>query len=788
MDQGLTVGILSPFVGGDYYGTIIAGVTQAVAVAGGRVIAIQTLDPGSYSADASGIPDFRWPVSWQHVSGFVVITGAVDNGYLRSIRAAGKPAVLVSNEDPDPRYPSVIPDNWTGIQKAVDHLVEHGHRRIAFAGYLDVSDIHERFTAYRGALRRNGLDDDPALLYLTVDNHESGGDLAAARMLRAGMPSTAVIAGTDRNAIGIVRTLTTAGYVIPRDQAVVGFDDIPAARFLTPTLSSVQQPLEELGQLAVDLLLAQLRGETVPAGPQRTPTSFMARESCGCSRSALPTDGARTVAARPASRDRMMADLTAVVPPARLRRAGPDDLEHVANGADAVLDLLHGAVNGSPLPSEAQLRPILDELYRFGAQPQLVTEIAQTMREFVDDMPSGGTDDSSVRRVERCLQQLILVLAHAQARMQFEDITVLQSMMNTQYELGMELLRSHENDPRSLDWLERSNARGGVLGLWHPDPDPAADHSDRSAADPTLRIAGEFQQRPGAHLDTGHPHPASNPSAAGNPAPASNPSAAGNPAPADHLADGVWPAAGDAAVSAFPPTDLFSVADEWSGNIVFVVPVRSETRDWGMLAAVTAIQSATPPGRELMNQSGALLAVALDRDTMLRSLREQEERLRQAALYDQLTGLPNRGLFLDRMRQAALRAKRQPGHRFSVLFLDLDGFKAVNDSLGHAAGDELLIQVAKRISVDMRDADTAARFGGDEFLILLDGVADDHIPELVMARLHRGLAEPFDLDGHRVTISGSIGSATSTEYDTAEDLLRAADTAMYRAKSSKRHG
>ena len=765
MDQGLTIGILSPFVGGDYYGAIIAGVAYGAAVAGGRVIAIQTLDPGSYSADASGVPDFRWPVSWGHAAGFVVITGAVGPGYLRSIRAAGRPVVLISQEDPSGECAAVLPDNWSGVREAVDHLIEHGHRTIGFAGYLEVSDVHERYLAYRHALEAHGLVDDPALLYRTNDNHETGGDQAARQMLRAGLPSTAVIAGTDRNAIGVIRTLTSAGRLVPRDQAVVGFDDIPAARFVVPTLSSVQQPLEDLGQRAADLLLGQLRGKPVSAVPIRTPTSFVARESCGCSRSALPSDSGRRAPIRPPSRERLMADLTAVVPPTRVRQARIGDRTHVANGADAIVRLLQDAVDGRMLPSEEQIQPILDELYRFGARPQLLTEIAQVIREFADDLP---TPDAAVRRVERCIQQLILVLSHTQARMQFESITGLQTMMNTQYELSMELLRSHEQDPRQLGWFERTPARGGFLALWHPDSGPGPG----PGSDPLLRLVGAFRRDPGANgsrpdgIHTG--------------------ALRTDGVQASGVQIGVGRGELTSPVSAFPPEELFALADEWVGDIVFVVPVRSESRDWGVLAAVAAIQATTPPGRELMNQAGALLAVALDRDAMLRALREQEERLRQAALYDQLTGLPNRGLFLDRMRQAALRTKRQPGHRFSIMFLDLDGFKAVNDRLGHAAGDELLVQVAKRISVDLRDADTAARFGGDEFLVLLDGVPDERVAVDVINRLHAALAKPFDLDGEQVTISASIGAATSTEYDTAEDLLRAADKAMYRAKTDKR--
>jgi diguanylate cyclase (GGDEF)-like protein len=146
--------------------------------------------------------------------------------------------------------------------------------------------------------------------------------------------------------------------------------------------------------------------------------------------------------------------------------------------------------------------------------------------------------------------------------------------------------------------------------------------------------------------------------------------------------------------------------------------------------------------------------------------------------------LPNRTLFLDRLRQTMARANRRPGYQFAVLFLDLDGFKLVNDSLGHLLGDRLLTSVAERISSDLRPSDTASRFGGDEFAILLDDIVAPHNPAAVAERLQARLGRPFVIDGHEMLVTASIGIASSTTgYESAEDVLRDADTAMYRAKS-----
>ncbi len=166
------------------------------------------------------------------------------------------------------------------------------------------------------------------------------------------------------------------------------------------------------------------------------------------------------------------------------------------------------------------------------------------------------------------------------------------------------------------------------------------------------------------------------------------------------------------------------------------------------------------------------------------SLRKHnEERLRHYAFHDALTGLPNRALFMDRVQSALLRARRPKGGQFAVLMLDLDRFKNVNDSLGHLAGDELVIQVGLRIQGCVRDGDTVARLGGDEFTVLLEDLEDEHDAERVAEQIQRALAVPAMLDGHEIVTSASIGIALSTPLaEDALSMLRAADQAMYAAK------
>lgn len=153
-------------------------------------------------------------------------------------------------------------------------------------------------------------------------------------------------------------------------------------------------------------------------------------------------------------------------------------------------------------------------------------------------------------------------------------------------------------------------------------------------------------------------------------------------------------------------------------------------------------------------------------------------------VYDPLTGLANRILFMDRLTHALRRFKRYKGYEFAVLLLDLDRFKIVNDSLAHHVGDQLLIELAKRLNMCVRDGDTVARFGGDEFTILLDDIKDVSDATRVAERIQESLQTPFTLEGSEVFTSVSIGIALSaTGYETPNDVVRDADTAMNRAKA-----
>jgi diguanylate cyclase (GGDEF)-like protein/PAS domain S-box-containing protein len=187
--------------------------------------------------------------------------------------------------------------------------------------------------------------------------------------------------------------------------------------------------------------------------------------------------------------------------------------------------------------------------------------------------------------------------------------------------------------------------------------------------------------------------------------------------------------------------------------------------------------------QNLLDDPAILGVVVNARDVTPR--KEAEGRLLHDAFHDKLTGLPNRALLLDRLKQL-LRRSRRPDHPgFAVLSLDLDRFKVVNDSLGHTIGDDLLIRIARRLEASLRPGDTVARLGGDEFTILVDGGKGPAHVTRVVERIQGELQAPFRLRERDVYVNVSIGIAVSTTgYDSAEEMLRDADTALNRAKAS----
>ena len=184
---------------------------------------------------------------------------------------------------------------------------------------------------------------------------------------------------------------------------------------------------------------------------------------------------------------------------------------------------------------------------------------------------------------------------------------------------------------------------------------------------------------------------------------------------------------------------------------------------------------------ELLQFVSTQVATAIER-------RRLSDELQRAARYDELTGLPNRRLFHDRIKSALARTRRH-GERVALLYVDIDDFKRVNDSLGHAAGDRLLQEIALRLQQSVREVDTVARLGGDEFVVLLEGLQQPGDARTVADKILSAISHPVHVDGHLLCTQSSIGVALYPDHGkSVEELLRHADMKMYKTKKAKTAG
>jgi len=719
MTRPTTVLVLTQGTGGSFFGEVLVGLTREVSAVGGRVVLVQTLSPGTGPDEFLEWSDFSTPVAWAEIDGAVTITIAVGGAYLQRLRDAGKPVVAACTRLDGFDAPLALPDNHHGTVAAVEHLIAHGHTRIGFVTNRNLSDAAERLASYRGTLEAHGLVADPTLVFTAPENSERGGAHAAHAVLATPRTPSALMVATDSTAIGLMRALTDAGLAIPRDIAVMAFDNIEAGSFSTPTLSSVNQRFDEVGALAGRLVLAQIRGEAVPYVPHSLPAAGLAlRASCGCGPDEAGGRPADLVLRIPtAPQPRVHTELSELLRDALLTHsaAGGPTEDAILTMAAEIEDLLNAE---AAVPAD-RMKALTASLHRMAPDANVLHRIVSALTQYVErartsPAPTIGRSPVAAARVAAALWGMQAFSFRGQA-------TLFEALLDEQTAVDQGLLEASHSDPRLLGWLTGTHVRAGVLGLWEDGPSSGR-----------VRVAGSYDPQ------------------------------------------GLLPDLLDTTITAehFPPVSLVVAAAAADRGLCVVVPVCTKDRDWGLLAVVGEIN--TTSARVTYHHWAALLCASLESQRL-------QERVRKSALYDALTGLPNRQHFLKQLEHALAlwQRSRTP---FAVLFLDLDGFKLINDSLGHQMGDRVLTAVGAGIMGELRTVDTGARFGGDEFVILLADTDPDGVV-VVAQRLQAVLAEVHDFDGHQIATQASMGIATSSiEYTCAEDVLRDADTAMYRAK------
>lgn len=657
MSRALTTLVLTPSLDGDYFGEILTGLAREVVNADSRLVVVETGLASAPRDEVGTTSDFSTPIAWEHIDGVVSVTTAVDATYLQRLRDRGKPVVLVSSALAEHFLaPDAQPDNRSGTIAAVTHLINHGHQRIGFVGNLAQRDIRDRHAAYREALEIHGLTPDPTLEFLAPENGETGGATAARGILEAKNPPTAVMVATDRNAIGLMRELSGAGLNIPGDLAVVSFDNIPAGTFSSPSLSSVDQRFDAVGALAGRLILAKMHGEPIPdASVSAESALLMVRESCGCDQEPNHSETDDPCHAGGASAQRVHRELQEI-----LER----DLLTGDHHRDTQLEtLIRDTATAAVSLLKHGHQVTANQIHDFTTALQQLSSRPDTLRRFTDVMmtfsPSTFESDRSEGTADGWASaRIAAAMWKVQAGAILRQGELAEAVMTEQFAVDAGLVDTAGSDPRSLHWLTSTRVKAAALALWEDTP-----------ATGELRIVGAYE--PGKDES---------------------------------------PLVGTLVRSeSFPPQELIDAADGAAREVCIVVPVRTREQDWGLLSVVVHIDRNS--ARDTYQHWAALLCAALESQRL-------QEKVRRSALFDALTGLPNRQLFVQQLEHAV--ALRQRSHQpFAVLFLDLDGFKLINDTLGHHMGDRVLQEVASDLAEQLRSVDMAARFGGDEFVILL---------------------------------------------------------------------
>ncbi|TDD60293.1 PAS domain S-box protein [Kribbella antibiotica] len=574
-----TIGVLSPVVGGFYFGALIAGIARAARNAGHRVVAVQTYPAGLDRERYPDEPLLEVPVALGAVDGLIILASAVRQDRLAAVQQWGCPVVVLSTDTVGPAVPVVVPDNAGGVRAAVRHLIDHGHTRIGFIGNPAQRDIRERHEAYAAALVENGIDQE--WFEEISDNHEQAGADAASRLLAAGLPTTATVAATDRNAIGFLRALRTAGLVLPRDHAVIGFDHTDTgARFL-PRLSTIDPHNNRVGGLAVDLLLAQLRGDTVTSGVHRAPSTLVIRESCGCGESAAG-DVNNLPGTTPArARLRHLAD-TGFAAPAAVTDSRRIDDDARERWLQAVVEPVTTAAEQGRLPSGSSLSSLARLTSARRPHPETLEQLIAVVRdlewELAATLPVGS---ERLPTLFRAGTDTTLALTRGCTLPLLARSGYLERAIADQYEVDLDLLRGDGGGPRTLTWLPRAGRGAACLGLW----------TGSATGDRELEIVGVDDSSGALSRLVGSRSQASQ----------------------------------------FPPATMTRAGAAGSSRLTLVLPVTSRGSDWGLLAIEGTVDTRMTSGRDKYNHWATLLAVALDHERLLASLHDQRQALAEAA-------------------------------------------------------------------------------------------------------------------------------------------------------------
>jgi len=646
MTRPTTLGIVARYPYGFFFNSVLFG-AQAVARQHNANLLVVQGSPASIATSQ---------LAHNQVDAWMLLTHIVG---AEQLIAQAKPTVTVGAVLPGLACPAVVPDNRGGIETAIDHLFDHGHERIAFVGWTAIGDINERYEGYQAALAKRGIPLDPNRLVMTNGPFPEEGQRAAQQLIANGLPCTAIIVGTDLNAIGVMQGLQDAGYRIPEDIAVIGFDDIPQAQSSTPPLSTIRQSFDALGAQAARMLLESLNGQPPDASIIHTPVMFVQRRSCGCS-ALIQADEleARDWYRGPEWREQLARALVDVLlhPIAADTTSSPAQIWPEVTSLIAILsDTLDGAAqpNLSALQtvwsSDFALRANVESLH---AALKLVEHVATIRAEVTGAGPNAG--------LAGLLDRMRLEAMRSYRRDQEGRIRYLERVVSHTHRISLLLLDENNPEAQQLNWLDATEIIWGCLGLW-------SDARDGKQAD--LVVEQTYSRIEGAAVLVGQRY---------------------------RIAD-------------FPPLKLLPQSSAANGSATsLVLPLRGASKEWGFLVLSGTIVPAETQFAESATDNLVMwatqLAAMLERRELGASLRQSYENERVLASTVRELGAPIIPLMLgvlliplvgalDSARAQQVISAVLDGigrHHATVVLLDLTAVPIVDTQVANA-----LIQAAR---------------------------------------------------------------------------------------------
>jgi len=581
MTRPTTLGIVARYPYGFFFNSVLFG-AQAVARQHNANLLVVQGSPASIAASELARHQVDAWMLLSHIDG------------AEQLIAQAKPTVTIGTMLPGLACPAVVPDNRGGIETAMDHLFDHRHERIAFVGWTAIGDINERYEGYKDVLAKRGIPLDSNRIVITNDPLVEEGRRAAQQLIANGLPCTAIVVGTDLNAIGVMQGLHDAGYRIPEDIAVIGFDDIPQAQSTTPPLSTIRQSFDALGAQATHVLLESLNGHPPDTSILHTPVMFVQRRSCGCS-TLIQADEFETDDRYRGEgwREQLARALVDVLlhPIAADPAASPAEIWPEVT---TVITILSDTLEGTAQPDLGVLQDVWSSDFALRANVESLHAALKLVEHVATIRAEAGSAEQR-DRLAGLLDRMRLEVLRSYRRDQEGRIRYLERVVSNTHRISLLLLDENNPEAQQLNWLDSTEIDRGCVGLW-------SDGRDGRQAD--LVVEQTYSRIQDAAVPIGRRYP----------------------------------------VADFPPLALLPSSAAHGSATSLVLPLQTANRQWGFLALSGTIVPSETQFAESATDNLVMwatqLAAMLERRELGASLRQSYENERILASTVRELGAP----------------------------------------------------------------------------------------------------------------------------------------------------